>query len=223
MTRLETLRAKIPSGVDALLITNEITQRYLTEFEYTDGYVLVSENNAILLCDFRYIEAAKAATNKDYEVRMFKGSRKDWMSALLCELGIKTLAFEDVTLPCAELEALKSDLAGVEFVPMALLLTICANIRMRARSKRSLPLSALQSKRSSTFLATSIPTAPKSTSHLSSNSLCVLTEPTEFPSRPLPFREAHPPCLTASPVPASLKRASSPWITAHSIRDTARI
>jgi len=118
MTRLEKLRAKIPSGVDALLITNEITQRYLTEFEYTDGYVLVSPTDAILLCDFRYIEAAKAQTNKDYEVRMFKGSRKDWMSALLCELGIKTLAFEDVTLPCAELESLKNDLAGVEFVPM---------------------------------------------------------------------------------------------------------
>ena len=103
MTRLEALRAKIPSGVDALLITNEITQRYLTEFEYTDGYVLVSRNDAIILCDFRYIEAAKAATNKEYTVQMFKGSRKDWMSALLSELEIKTLAFEDATLPCAEL------------------------------------------------------------------------------------------------------------------------
>lgn len=118
MTRLETLRTNIPQGVDALLITNEITQRYLTEFEYTDGYVLVSRDAALLLCDFRYIEAARSATNPDYTVQMFKGARKDWMPALLCELGIKTLAFEDITLPCAELALLEHDLPETELVEM---------------------------------------------------------------------------------------------------------
>ena len=118
MTRLEILRTKIPQGVDALLITNEITQRYLTEFEYTDGYVLVSRDAAILLCDFRYIEAAKSTTNPEYKVEMFKGARKDWMPALLSRLGIKTLAFEDVTLPCAELASLKADLPGIELVEL---------------------------------------------------------------------------------------------------------
>lgn len=118
MTRLEALRANIPCGVDALLITNEITQRYLTGFDYTDGYVIVSRTDALLLCDFRYIEAAKASASSDYTVQMFKGSRREWLPRLLCELGIKSLAFEDITLPCAELASLKADLPGIEFVPM---------------------------------------------------------------------------------------------------------
>jgi len=123
MKRLEKLRAKLPAGSDGVLVTNEINQRYLTGFPYTDGYVVVTRKAALLLCDFRYIEAAKAKADGEYEVRMFEGRRAEWMPRLLDELEVKTLAYEDETTPVAEFNALREALPGVELVPAGSLLS----------------------------------------------------------------------------------------------------
>lgn len=118
MTKLERLQNLIPSGADAILVTSEANQYYLTGFNYTDGYALVTKDRGILYTDFRFIEAAKAGANREFEVRMFSGKRAVWMDAALSELGIKTLAYEDCTLTCAALEELKKDLGKTEFVPL---------------------------------------------------------------------------------------------------------
>ena len=73
MTHLEKLTKALPEG-RALLVSSEINQRWLTGFEYTDGYVLVCPENAYLLTDFRYIEAARAEADKGFEVMMPEGT-----------------------------------------------------------------------------------------------------------------------------------------------------
>lgn len=108
MNKLERLQNLIPSGADAILVTSETNQYYLTGFNFTDGYVLVTAKQGVLCTDFRYIEAAKANANKEFEVREFSGKRSAWMNGIFAELGIKTLAYEDETLTCAALEALKT-------------------------------------------------------------------------------------------------------------------
>ena len=59
MTRREKLIASFPENIDAIIVTNEKNQRYLTGFDYTDGYVIVTREKAACFTDFRYIEAAK--------------------------------------------------------------------------------------------------------------------------------------------------------------------
>lgn len=118
MTRLEKLQSKIPSSLDAILVTSEMNQYYLTGFPYTDGYVLVTKTKGLLLTDFRYIEAAKARADKGYEVRQFKGRRKSWMRDLFTELGIRNVGFEDENLTVSALENLKKDFSEITFAPI---------------------------------------------------------------------------------------------------------
>ena len=61
MSHLTNLQSRMKAGeVEAVLVSSEINQRYLTGLNYTDGYVLVLPEAAYLLADFRYIEVARA-------------------------------------------------------------------------------------------------------------------------------------------------------------------
>ena len=118
MTRLEKLRSLIPDGIDALLITDEINQRYITGFDYTDGYVLISRDIALVLCDFRYIEAAKNTIGKDFEVRMFSGPRAVWLDDIFYQNKIEIIAYEDESISVASLRRLEKDFPTRHFLPM---------------------------------------------------------------------------------------------------------
>ena len=121
MTRLERFRAQmIEKGADAAVISSAINQRYLTGFDYTDGYVLITKNKSYVLADFRYIEAARATVDAaQYEIVMPEGSMLVCMAGLLDGNDCKTVAFEDVTLPVAALERLKKAFVGKELCPGA--------------------------------------------------------------------------------------------------------
>ena len=75
-------------GFDAVLVSSELNQRYLTGFAFTDGYVLALRNKAYLLTDFRYIEAATAAVDaNEFEILMPEGPMSDCLADLLAPLG----------------------------------------------------------------------------------------------------------------------------------------
>ena len=87
-------------GIDALLITNEKDQRYASGFPFTDGAVLVSQKEAWLLTDSRYIEAAQAASGSFMEVRMFdqKQPLKAMAKDLLDSRSLHRVAAQDASL-----------------------------------------------------------------------------------------------------------------------------
>ena len=95
MDKIKRLLSMLRPDADALLITSEKNQYYMTGFDYTDGYVLITREKSYLLTDFRYIEAAKEECAPGYTVMTMKGTRKDMFSQLLCENHVKTLAFEE--------------------------------------------------------------------------------------------------------------------------------
>ena len=68
LTKLQT--ALVENGADAIIVSSEVNQRYLTAFAYTDGYVLVTREKGYLITDFRYIEAAKANCAAGFEILM---------------------------------------------------------------------------------------------------------------------------------------------------------
>lgn len=115
---LRKLREKlIKEDNEAILVSSEENQRYVSGFHYSDGYILVCKETAYLLADFRYIEAAKkGASADDFEIIMPEGSMNSEIGLLCATNGIKKIYVEDETLSCATLERLKNVAKEVCFV-----------------------------------------------------------------------------------------------------------
>jgi Xaa-Pro aminopeptidase len=114
--RLEKLRLSM--RCDAVLLASGIGSRYLSDFDFSDGYVLVTAENAFLLTDFRYIEAAKKAAGDDFTVIMFEGAHAAQISPILAEAHVTALGYEDRALTCSTLEGLKRDFPLLRFEPV---------------------------------------------------------------------------------------------------------
>ena len=117
--RIQKLQAEMAKkGFDALVVTSEINQRYLTGFAYTDGYVLITKDKNYLLTDFRYIEAAKATVDAElFEIIMPKGGMLDEMAAKLDACDANITAVEEATLSLASYERLKIKFKNTDLVP----------------------------------------------------------------------------------------------------------
>ena len=67
-TAKERLLDSIAPDVDGIFVSSELNIFYLTNFDYTDGFVLVTRNKSYVITDFRYAEAAKAAVSDEFEI-----------------------------------------------------------------------------------------------------------------------------------------------------------
>ena len=66
MTQVKRLQAIMKEkNIECVLLSSTLNQRYITNFNYDDGYVVVLQDKAFLQTDFRYIEAANAQVNHD--------------------------------------------------------------------------------------------------------------------------------------------------------------
>ena len=108
MTRLQKLLQALPSHLNALLVTNEKNQRYLTGFHFQDGLVLVTRKKSYLLTDFRYIEAAQKETRPEFEVVVFEGKLSNQLMTLLD--GCTSVGYEDASITVEVLEQFKAAL-----------------------------------------------------------------------------------------------------------------
>ena len=97
--RLKKLRGKLAENeIDGILITQSANRRYLSGFDGTAGYLIITAKQAILATDFRYTEQAEAEA-PDFKIKLIGGNLERWFPALTGDLGIKRLGFEggDVT------------------------------------------------------------------------------------------------------------------------------
>ncbi len=116
MTRLDRFKRELAAvGADAAVISSQINIRYMTGFDYTDGYVLITKNKSYVLADFRYIEAANMTVDKSqYEVVMPSTSMLTCLSSLMDNEGVKTVLFEEATLSYSDYERMKKMFVGKE-------------------------------------------------------------------------------------------------------------
>ena len=106
----------IKEDTEAVLVSSEENQRYVSGFHYSDGYILVCKDTAYLLADFRYIEAARAGVSKaDFEVIMPDGTMTAEIGLLCATNGLKRIYVEDERLSLAMLERLKMAAKDVSF------------------------------------------------------------------------------------------------------------
>ncbi len=118
MNRLELLRSQIPENCDGILLSSELNQFYMTGFHYTDGYALITRQNAYLITDFRYIEAAKSEANPEFEKIMYRSLSDTLILDLLRKDNVKTLLFEDLHLTFSQLEKIKKIFPDITFIPL---------------------------------------------------------------------------------------------------------
>ncbi|MBO1579063.1 Xaa-Pro dipeptidase [Bacillus sp. XF8] len=116
MEKITKLRSAFgESGIDGILLTNEYSRRYMTNFTGTAGVVLISNDRALFITDFRYVEqASKQAVG--YEIVQHTGPILDEVAKQVKELGIQKLGFEQDTLTYSSYTAHK-EAVEAEFVP----------------------------------------------------------------------------------------------------------
>ena len=94
MDKLIKLRNKMKEiGVDAVIILDELNQHYLSEFAFTDGFLLITPKKAYLVTDFRYYEMALMSANKSFEV-LTPDNRSEFIDKALADEGCKVVGFE---------------------------------------------------------------------------------------------------------------------------------
>ena len=118
-THLERLREKLmASDAGAILVTSEVNQAWVSDFKFTDGYVLVTRETAHVITDFRYTEAAEAALSSDFKISAPKSMYSEIASILKSE-GIDSIMYEEETLSVAAFEALQENLGIKYFIGSA--------------------------------------------------------------------------------------------------------
>jgi len=81
--RLSRLRAGFAArGIDAVLISQPENRLYLSGFDGSAGFLLITGERAVIATDFRYIEQAERQS-PDYDIFQIKGARADWLSRLI--------------------------------------------------------------------------------------------------------------------------------------------
>ena len=92
--RLHKLRQRLAEKkIDAILISQPENRYYLSGFDGSSGYLLITPQSTILATDFRYLEQAKTQA-PDCEIFPITNDIADWFPKLIAELGLKRLGFE---------------------------------------------------------------------------------------------------------------------------------
>ncbi len=109
MTAVEKLQACLPDERTAALVTGAVNRRCLSGFSSSAGAVLVTKARAVLLLDFRYVEAAQRAVKPPVEVVRFKRLADEANNIFLQE-NIQSVLIEEEVVSVAEFESLKTAL-----------------------------------------------------------------------------------------------------------------
>ncbi|MBR3893720.1 MAG: aminopeptidase P family protein [Clostridia bacterium] len=93
----------VAKGFDAAIVSDKLNQRYLSDFPFDDGLVLVTRGESYLITDFRYVEAARVQTTREMTVLTAgNGGMLLTVAGLLSDHGCKVVAVEEKALSHAD-------------------------------------------------------------------------------------------------------------------------
>ena len=108
--RLSRIREGIKSlEVEALLVSNRFTRRYLSGFTGSAGYLFITAEDALLATDSRYTEQS-ADEAEGWEIRNVAGGGK-WLTDIAGETSAKRIGFEGFDLTFATYKRIKQRLS----------------------------------------------------------------------------------------------------------------
>ncbi|MDP3879880.1 MAG: aminopeptidase P family protein [Dehalococcoidales bacterium] len=92
--RLVRLRQSlVEKDLDAILVSQPENRYYLSGFDGSAGYLLITARDTVLATDFRYLEQVKIQA-PDYQLFQITGNITEWFPRLISELNLKRLGFE---------------------------------------------------------------------------------------------------------------------------------
>ncbi|MBE6837492.1 MAG: aminopeptidase P family protein [Ruminococcus sp.] len=109
LSQLEVLQCSISSFTDCALISSDVNRRYFTGMKSSAGTLLVFEDKAYLIIDFRYIEKARKSA-KNCEV-VLQNKLYEQISELMNKHNAKKLSVEAENITISQLENLKKRLS----------------------------------------------------------------------------------------------------------------
>ena len=112
-SRLERLRERLrEEELDSILISSSENRRYLSGFTGSAGYLLVSQDDAVLATDFRYVEQATSQA-PDFRIERI-GGRPGWFLKLVDAQGGRRIGFESENITVAMHSTLEKALSEGE-------------------------------------------------------------------------------------------------------------
>ena len=128
-TKLEKVRAAMDArGLDALFITDELNQRYLLGYPFTDGMLLILPKAAYMITDFRYYEEAMQKADKSFEVVM-PSPRAAFVCDVLRGADAHVVGYESASLSCDEFSRLEKLYADYTFRPCGDMMAVVRQIK----------------------------------------------------------------------------------------------
>jgi Xaa-Pro aminopeptidase len=112
LDRVSDLRGRLQEcGCDAFVSFSPPANRYLTGFRGTTSAVVVTLEEALLLCDFRYTELARRQA-RGYEVVEVKGTIELRAGEALAKRGVLKAAFDPTVLTVQQMSVLREGFQG---------------------------------------------------------------------------------------------------------------
>lgn len=116
--RIEKVKNTVLEQADAMLITDNITRRYVFNFPSSAGYGIISKNRCELYLDFRYYEIACIAQkngkiSKNVTIKESVGARKDVLCDFINTEKISNILFENTRMTCSSFDALSKSIEGL--------------------------------------------------------------------------------------------------------------
>jgi Xaa-Pro aminopeptidase len=107
--------------LDGIFISQPDNRFYLSGFNGSAGYLLITAKEKMLATDFRYLEQVKEQS-PDFTLFRITGNVKEWFISLTDGLGIKVLGFESEDMTHSMYrrfaEALKSVESSIRLIPV---------------------------------------------------------------------------------------------------------
>ncbi|WP_080845188.1 M24 family metallopeptidase [Cytobacillus gottheilii] len=118
MGKIEKLRSKFSElGIDGMLITSSYNRRYMSGFTGSAGVVLISQEKALFITDFRYVEQAGKQC-EGYEIVQHTGVIPAEVEEQVKKLGISKLGFEQDYVSFASFKTYEKAVSA-ELVPIS--------------------------------------------------------------------------------------------------------
>lgn len=114
--RLRALRRLLEEGgVSGHLVGHPPNLRYLTGFSGSNGLLLVTSGDSLLITDFRYREQSREEVSSEVEVRIESGGLVSALADALASSGGRRVSFEADHLTVRELEKLREACGEVDW------------------------------------------------------------------------------------------------------------
>jgi Xaa-Pro aminopeptidase len=112
--RIEALRQVLQQEeLGAMLVSSDENRRYMSGFTGSAGYLLVSQSDAVLATDFRYVEQAEGQA-PEFRIEQITGG--GWLPGLAKEVGAGRIGFESEDVTVARHVAMEKSISESDVV-----------------------------------------------------------------------------------------------------------